>query len=179
MGWNGFVDGSARHWAPILIGVLMLIICADVAVRNIMGGSLPLISEAGRSHAGDDRLPAACHDRPRRPSGPHRPLLPGFRGAFRARARCCRRSSMTRRPPLGVIAWSTITDPGERTGTRGEYIGVTGIATLPTWPFRAADPAGRHGGGDRIPRDARGSAMRAAGGGDVTRSKSASRYRRS
>jgi TRAP-type mannitol/chloroaromatic compound transport system permease small subunit len=43
---------------------------------------------------------------------------------------------LTAAAALGVIAWSTVTTL-ERDFTRGEYIGVTGIATLPTWPFRA------------------------------------------
>ena len=37
---------------------------------------------------------------------------------------------------LGVIAWSTVTIV-ERDFLRGEHIGVTGVVTLPTWPFRA------------------------------------------
>jgi TRAP-type mannitol/chloroaromatic compound transport system permease small subunit len=31
----------------VLIGVLMVIICADIVARNLMGASLPLVSELG------------------------------------------------------------------------------------------------------------------------------------
>jgi TRAP-type mannitol/chloroaromatic compound transport system permease small subunit len=37
---------------------------------------------------------------------------------------------------LGLIAWSTLRI-FEKDFSSGEFIGVTGIATLPTWPFRA------------------------------------------
>ena len=36
---------------------------------------------------------------------------------------------------IGGIAWSTVRIL-EKDWKSGEYIGVTGIATLPTWPFR-------------------------------------------
>lgn len=36
---------------------------------------------------------------------------------------------------IGLIAWSTLRI-FESDFSSGEFIGVTGIATLPTWPFR-------------------------------------------
>lgn len=44
--WTWLVDGMAAL-GTILIGVLMLVICADVVARNLMGSSLPLVSELG------------------------------------------------------------------------------------------------------------------------------------
>jgi TRAP-type mannitol/chloroaromatic compound transport system permease small subunit len=62
----------------------------------------------------------------------------GFRRRFpRGGAVLAAVYDLTAAGALGIIAWSTITIL-ERDITRGEYIGVTGIATLPTWPFRAA-----------------------------------------
>ena len=40
------VEGLAAL-GTILIGFLMLIICADIVARNLMGSSLPLITELG------------------------------------------------------------------------------------------------------------------------------------
>ena len=37
---------------------------------------------------------------------------------------------------LGLLAWSTVAILQKDFGS-GEFIGVRGIATLPTWPFRA------------------------------------------
>lgn len=44
--WRWAVDGLAAL-GTLLIGVLMLLICADILARNLMGSSLPLISELG------------------------------------------------------------------------------------------------------------------------------------
>ena len=44
--WGWLVDGLAAL-GTVMIGVLMLIICADVVARNLLGSSLPLVSELG------------------------------------------------------------------------------------------------------------------------------------
>ena len=44
--WSLLVDGLAAL-GTLMICVLMLIICADVVARNLMGASLPLVSELG------------------------------------------------------------------------------------------------------------------------------------
>jgi TRAP-type mannitol/chloroaromatic compound transport system permease small subunit len=121
-----------------MIGVLMVMICADVAVRNITGGSLPMIAEAGAitlvTMVYLQLATTIRHDRLARADL----FFAGFRRRFpRGGAVLAAVYDLTAAGELGVIAWSTITIL-ERNITRGEYIGVTGIATLPTWPFRAA-----------------------------------------
>ena len=44
--WHRLVETFAAL-GTVLIGVLMLIICADIVARNAMGASLPLVSEGG------------------------------------------------------------------------------------------------------------------------------------
>jgi len=44
--WQWVVEGFAAL-GTALIGVLMVIICADIVARNLMGASLPLVSELG------------------------------------------------------------------------------------------------------------------------------------
>jgi TRAP-type mannitol/chloroaromatic compound transport system permease small subunit len=134
--WNWLVDGLGAL-GTVLIGVLMLIICADAAARNFTGGSLPMISEASAlTLVMIVYLQLATtirHDRLARTD-----LFLGMlkRRAPRAGALLSGVFDLTAAVALGVIAWSTITIL-ERDFSRGEYIGVTGIATLPTWPFRA------------------------------------------
>jgi TRAP-type mannitol/chloroaromatic compound transport system permease small subunit len=134
--WNGLVDGLGAL-GTVLIGVLMLIICADAAARNLTGGSLPMISEASAlTLVMIVYLQLATtirHDRLARTD-----LFLGAlrRRAPRAGALLSGLFDLTAAAALGVIAWSTVTIL-ERDFSRGEYIGVTGIATLPTWPFRA------------------------------------------
>jgi TRAP-type mannitol/chloroaromatic compound transport system permease small subunit len=134
--WNALVDGLGAL-GTILIGVLMLIICADVAVRNATGGSLPMVAEAGAlllvTIVYLQLATTIRHDRLARADL----FFAGFRKRYpRGGAILAAVYDLTAAAALGVIAWSTVTTL-ERDFTRGEYIGVTGIATLPTWPFRA------------------------------------------
>ena len=134
--WNLLVDGLGAL-GTVLIGLLMCLICADVLVRNIAGGSLPMVAELGAltlvmivylqlgTTIRHDRLARADL------------FYAGFRLRFpRAGALLGAVFDLTAAAALGVIAWSTVTIV-QRDFGRGEYIGVTGIATLPTWPFRA------------------------------------------
>ncbi len=134
--WNLLVDGLGAL-GTVLIGVLMIIICADVVARNFTGGSLPMISEAGAlTLVMIVYLQLATtirHDRLARTDL----FLDAFkRRSPRGAALLMAVFDLTAAAALGVIAWSTVTVL-ERDFSRGEYIGVTGIATLPTWPFRA------------------------------------------
>jgi TRAP-type mannitol/chloroaromatic compound transport system permease small subunit len=134
--WNLLVDGLGAL-GTVLIFVLMVIICADVVARNFTGGSLPMISEAGAlTLVMIVYLQLATtirHDRLARTDL----FLNGFRRRYpRGGALLTGLFDLTAATALGVIAWSTVTVL-ERDFSRGEYIGVTGIATLPTWPFRA------------------------------------------
>lgn len=139
--WAGLVEGMAAL-GTLMIGALMLMICADIVARNVIGGSLPLVSELGAltlvmmvalqlgATVGQGRLARIelvsdwlerCSPR----------LSAGIGGVWDlAGAAAC-----------GVIAWSTSGILGRDFGHQ-EYIGVTGIMTLPTWPFRAVILAG-------------------------------------
>jgi len=133
--WQTLVDGLAAC-GTIMICTLMVIICADVVARNLFGSSLPLISELGAlmlvmivylqlaATIRADRLARAdiffslLQMRfPR--SGAVLNALFDLAGAGL----------------IGLIAWSTLRIL-EKDQASGEYIGVVGIATLPTWPFR-------------------------------------------
>ncbi|NNU82058.1 TRAP transporter small permease [Halovulum dunhuangense] len=134
--WALAVDGLAAL-GTVMIGLLMLVICADVVARNVMGGSLPLVSELGAlmlvmivylqlaATVRADRL--ARTDM----------FLPGFRRRFpRAGAALAAVFDLVGAVAIGGIAWATLGILGKDMAA-GEYIGVTGVATLPSWPFRA------------------------------------------
>jgi TRAP-type mannitol/chloroaromatic compound transport system permease small subunit len=135
-GWSWLVDGLAAL-GTILIGALMLLICADIVARNVMGSSLPLISELGAltlvmivylqlaTTVRADRLART------------EIFFTGFRrhhpvaGALLAAV-----FDLTGAVLVGLIAWSTV-HILKKDFASGEFIGVPGIATLETWPFRA------------------------------------------
>lgn len=133
--WTKVVEGLAAL-GTILIGVLMLLICADIVARNIMGASLPLISELGAmtlvmivylqlaATIRANRLPRTeifhaplCQRRPR--AGAVLSAFFDLAGAV----------------VVGLIAWSTIRILSKDLAS-SEFIGVPGIATLAVWPFR-------------------------------------------
>jgi TRAP-type mannitol/chloroaromatic compound transport system permease small subunit len=121
----------------LLIGVLILIIFADVVARNLLGSSLPLVSELGALTLVMIvylQLPTTIrHNRLARtdifitPLGRKRP---------RAAALLSLIFNLVGAAVVGGIAWATIRIL-EKDMASGEYIGVTGVATFPTWPFRA------------------------------------------
>lgn len=130
------VDGFAAV-GTVMIGVLMVVICADVIARNLMGSSLPLISEFGAlllvmivylqlaTTLRHDRMPRSDFlliALERASPGPSRFLRALF--------------DLVTAIALGVIAWSTLGIFG-RDLAAGDFIGITGVATLPVWPFRA------------------------------------------
>lgn len=133
--WVMLVDGLGAL-GTVLIGLLMFVICADVVARNLLGSSLPLVSELGALmlvmivylQLGT----TIRHDRLARTDlfftgfRQRRPVAGTLLGAAFDLV-----SALT----IGTIAWATI-EIISRDISRGEYIGVTGIATLPTWPFR-------------------------------------------
>lgn len=134
--WRGVVDGLAAL-GTLLIGVLMLIICADILARNLLGSSLPLISELGAltlvmivylqlaATVRADRLPRTEIFFARlQTSRPRAGLL--LAAVF----------DLIGAVLVGLIAWSTVHILGKDLASH-EFIGVPGIATLPTWPFRA------------------------------------------
>jgi len=135
--WTWLVDGMAAL-GTILIGVLMLVICADVVARNLMGSSLPLVSELGAlllvmivylqlaTTLRHDRMPRSDF------------LLIALERNSPLRGRIIRSLfDIVTALSLGVIAWSTLGILGKDLSSDA-FIGVTGVATLPIWPFRVA-----------------------------------------
>jgi len=134
--WTRAVDGLAALGTTMIV-LLMVMICADVVARNVLGGSLPLISELGaltlvmivylqlgttvRNHrlARTDFLLAALATRWPKAAA----ALQGLWDLVGV-AICC------------AIAYSTfgilVRDMSHR-----DFIGIAGVMTLPTWPFRA------------------------------------------
>ncbi|MEW5420499.1 TRAP transporter small permease subunit [Amorphus sp. 3PC139-8] len=139
--WNTLVDGFAAL-GTVLICVLMLIIASDVVARNLVGGSLPLVSELGAltlvmivylqlgTTIRHDRLArteflfgALCAARPR---------LGQLVGAL---------YDLIGAGIVGAMAWATI-HIVEKDLASHEFIGVTGVLTVPVWPFRVLILAG-------------------------------------
>ena len=134
--WGAIVESLAVI-GTLMIGVLMIVICADIVFRNLLGASLPLVSELGAlmlvmivylqlaTTVRADRLARTDI------------FLPWFREAFpRAGGLLAATFDLVAAGVIGLIAWSTLRIVEGDYGS-GEFIGVTGIATLPTWPFRA------------------------------------------
>lgn len=133
--WTRGVDGLAVL-GTLMIVVLMIMICADVVARNLLGGSLPLISELGAltlvmivylqlgTAVRNDRM--ARTDMFLSGLAHHRPRAAAFVAGLwdLAGAAVC----------VG-IAWSTL-GIFERDYAHRDFIGVTGVLTMPTWPFR-------------------------------------------
>lgn len=134
--WRKAVDGLAAL-GTLLIGGLMLLICADIVARNLLGSSLPLISELGAltlvmivylqlaATVRADRLPRTEIF-----------LLALQASRPRAAALLGACFDLAGGVLVGLIAWSTVRIL-EKDVASHEFIGVPGIATLPTWPFRA------------------------------------------
>jgi TRAP-type C4-dicarboxylate transport system permease small subunit len=134
--WNRGVDGLAAL-GTVMIVALMAMIAADVLVRNLFGASLPLIAELGAltvvlivflqlgTAVRNDRL--ASTDfllealTARKPAGA---------AALRALWDLCGAAL------CAGIAWSSWHILWRDIEHR-EFIGVTGVLTMPTSPFRA------------------------------------------
>lgn len=139
--WHRIVEGFAAA-GTILIGVLMLIICADIVARNSMGASLPLVSEGGALLIVMlVALQLGATVRAGRLARTDLFLSP-FTARFpRAGALLAAAFDLTGAAMLGLIAWGSLR-VFEKDLNAAEFIGVPGIATLPTWPFRALILAG-------------------------------------
>lgn len=134
--WAALVDGLAGL-GTLMIGGLMLIICADIVVRNLMGFSLPLVSELGAlALVMIVYLQLATtirHNRLVRSD-----ILLSLLGGIAPRLRLALETlfDITGLMVIALIAWATL-GILERDIQVGQYIGVTGVLILPTWPFRA------------------------------------------
>jgi TRAP-type C4-dicarboxylate transport system permease small subunit len=133
--WH-FIVESLAVIGTVMICVLMLIICADIIARNIMGSSLPLVSEAGALLVVlmvALQLAAAIRaDRLARTEifiGPLCERLP------RTGALLSAFFDLAGALVLGLVAWATIRILEKDYGA-AEFIGIHGIATLQTWPCR-------------------------------------------
>lgn len=139
--WHRLVEAFAAL-GTVLIGVLMVIICADILARNLAGASLPLVSEGGALLVVTlVALQLAATVRAGRlartevfiePFSERFPVAGGIlNGLYDAVGAVV----------LGIIAWASIRVV-EKDMAAAEFIGVPGIATLPTWPFRVLILAG-------------------------------------
>ena len=134
--WALIVDGLAVA-GTLLIGALMVIICADIVFRNLLGSSLPLVSELGALMlVMIVYLQLAATVRASRLARTEIFLPPIQRRFPKVGAVVAGLFDLTGAAMLGLIAWSTLSI-FEKDLSSGEFIGVTGIATIPTWPFRA------------------------------------------
>lgn len=134
--WAILVDGLSAL-ATAFIAVLMLVICADIVARNGFGSSLPLVSELGAMIVVlivALQLPTAISaDRLARVE-----LLLDAIGAFKPsivsilNAIFCLCGAII----LALVAWASFGIFNSAIGSN-DFIGIPGVATLPTWPFRA------------------------------------------
>lgn len=134
--WNRGVDGLAALGTAMIVA-LMAMIVADVLVRNLFGASLPLIAELGAltvvlivflqlgTAVRNDRL--ASTDFVLEALTIRRPKAAA---ALRAVWDLCGAAL------CAGIAWSSW-DILWRDIEHREFIGVTGVLTMPTSPFRA------------------------------------------
>lgn len=134
--WTLAVDGLAAM-GTLMIGILMLIICADIVARNILGGSLPLVSELGALLlVMIVALQLATTIRAGRLARTELVTIPLEERAPHVAALLQATFSICGAALLGTIAWASV-----RVLTKdyesGEFIGTPGLGTLPTWPFRA------------------------------------------
>lgn len=139
--WQWLVEGFAAL-GTALIGMLMVIICADIVARNLMGSSLPLVSELGALllvMIVSLQLAATIRaDRLARTDL----FLVGLRNARPALAALLSALfNLVGAIIIGLIAYASIHILG-KDWSSDDYIGIIGIATLPTWPFRALILAG-------------------------------------
>jgi TRAP-type mannitol/chloroaromatic compound transport system permease small subunit len=133
--WHLLVDGLAVLGTGLIV-VLMVLICADVAARNILGGSLPLVTELGAMTVVMivylQLASAIRHDRLARTEV----FFETIRNRFpRTGLVLGALFDLTAAAMFALIAWSTV-GILQRDLSSGNFFGVTGVLTVPTWPFR-------------------------------------------
>ncbi len=139
--WHRIVEASAAL-GTVLIGVLMVIICADIVARNTMGASLPLVSEGGALLVVTlVALQLAATVRAGRLARTEVFIVPFAHRFPTAGALLNGIYDLVGAVVLGVIAWASIRVVEKDMAAR-EFIGVPGLATLQTWPFRVLILAG-------------------------------------
>jgi TRAP-type C4-dicarboxylate transport system permease small subunit len=134
--WRLVVDGIAALGTLLIVG-LMLIICADIVARNGFGGSLPLVSELGALLVVlIVALQLAATVRADRLARTMAFLAPLEEKRPRAAAVLRAVYDLTGAAVVGGMAWATLSVLSKDWAS-GEFIGTTGLGTMPTWPFRA------------------------------------------
>ena len=134
--WSAVVNGMAVL-GTALICVLMVIICADIVARNLLGSSLPLVSEAGALLVVlIVALQLAASVRSNRLARTE--IVTGYLAQYRPRMGNLLEVlfSVVGAVIVGAIAWATVRIL-QRDYASHEFIGVPGMGTLQTWPFRA------------------------------------------
>lgn len=134
--WSLVVDGMSAL-GTALIGGLMFIICADIVARNVMGASLPLVSELGALLlVMIVALQLAAAVRADRLTRTEVFLTPFARKHPRGGALLLALLSLAGAAMVGAMAWATV-GTLVKDWASNEFIGTPGLGTLPTWPFRA------------------------------------------
>ena len=136
LAWARLVDGLAAL-GTAMIAVLMAMICADIFARNVMGASLPLISELSALtlvmivflQLGT----AVRHARLAQIE-----LFMNWLSTASPRAHTALTAvwNLAGAAACGAIAWSTYGILA-KDFSHSVFIGVTGVLTMPVWPFRA------------------------------------------
>lgn len=135
--WFGRLVDALNAAGSVLIGTIMLLMCADVLLRDLANRpidgvaelvatsiviivflQLPATLRHGRMSRADLFIDPFVACRPR--AGKRLRALFSLAGVF----------------ACGVIAYATW-KPLERAWTDQEYLGVEGVFTFPTWPMRA------------------------------------------
>jgi TRAP-type C4-dicarboxylate transport system permease small subunit len=135
--WARLGDGLAAV-STLLIGVLMLLICADAFARNILGGSLPLVSELGASLLVVIVYLALAttirHNRLARTD-----VFLGWLAKRNPRSAVVLSAvyDLIGAALLALVGWAgALTLAKDMAG--GKYLGIQGVMTIPLWPFGAA-----------------------------------------
>ena len=133
--WGRLVDGLGALGSVMIAGLMALIV-ADVAVRNALSVTIPVVAEIG----------ALCvvmilflqlattvrHERMARTEFVIQAL---FRRSPRAATVLEGVYDLLGALACGLIAWSTLGVLEKDLAAR-EFIGVLGLVTIPVWPFR-------------------------------------------
>ncbi|MEZ5666016.1 MAG: TRAP transporter small permease [Alphaproteobacteria bacterium] len=134
--WLGVVEGFAAL-GTVLIGGLMVIICADIVARNVLGGSLPLVSELGALLlVMIVALQLGAAVRADRLARTEIFMVPFARRHPRGGALLSALFCLVGGAAVGCMAWATV-GTLVKDWNSDEFIGTPGLGTLPTWPFRA------------------------------------------
>lgn len=134
--WTVFVDGLGAV-GSVLIGALMALVCADVISRNLFDQPIPTVAELSAFAVVVivflQLASTVRHDRMSRADifidafALRHPRIGGIMTAVFALLGCfC----------CALIAWATYPVIAKDIEV-GEYIGIEGVGTVATWPFRA------------------------------------------